>query len=156
MDAGFAARSSAGPRSTPADSARASAASTASSSSPSSGQSSGFSVNFGGEILFDSISFRLSAGDRIGLIGKNGAGKSTLLQLIAGKQKPASGSFAKEKNCSIGYLTQDIDFEEGRTVLEEAYTAFDEIQAIEKQLEKCSMAIKQILLEQKDPARLLY
>lgn len=110
------------------------------------------SVNFGGEILFDSISFRLSAGDRIGLIGKNGAGKSTLLQLIAGKQKPASGSFAKEKNCSIGYLTQDIDFEEGRTVLEEAYTAFDEIQAIEKQLEK----IHQIIETTKDFEAPLY
>ena len=100
------------------------------------------SVNFGGEVLFDSISFRLSSGDRVGLIGKNGAGKSTLLQILAGKQKHFSGSFAKEKNCSIGYLPQDIDFEEGLTVLEEAYTAFDEIQAIEKQLEKIQQTIE--------------
>jgi len=94
------------------------------------------SVHFGGEVLFDDLSFRLGTGDRVGLIGKNGAGKSTLLQLLANKQQPTSGTFALEKNCTIGYLPQDLDFEHGRTVLEEAYTAFEEIQAIEKRMEK--------------------
>ena len=90
------------------------------------------SVSFGGETLFDEISFRLGKGDRVGLIGKNGAGKSTLLRLMAQENVPNSGSFALEKNCKIGYLPQDLDFENGRSVLEEAYLAFDEIKKIEE------------------------
>lgn len=90
------------------------------------------SVSFGGETLFDEISFRLGKGDRVGLIGKNGAGKSTLLRLMAQENVPTSGSFALEKNCKIGYLPQDLDFENGRSVLEEAYLAFDEIKKIEE------------------------
>ncbi len=93
-------------------------------------------VSFGGETLFDSISFRLAKGDRVGLIGKNGAGKSTLLKLLAKVNAPTSGIFALEKNTKTGYLPQDLDFENGRTVLEEAYLAFEEIKAVEKRQEE--------------------
>ncbi|MDC0874687.1 ABC-F family ATP-binding cassette domain-containing protein [Flavobacteriaceae bacterium] len=93
-------------------------------------------VSFGGETLFDSISFRLGKGDRVGLIGKNGAGKSTLLKLLAKENNPTSGTFALEKNCQIGYLPQDLDFENGRTVLEEAYLAFEEIIKVERRQEE--------------------
>ena len=72
-------------------------------------------VNFGGETLFDQISFRLAKGDHVGLIGKNGAGKSTLLKLMTLENQPTSGSFALEKNCKIGYLPQDLDFNNGRS-----------------------------------------
>lgn len=92
-------------------------------------------VSFGGETLFDGISFRLGKGDRVGLIGKNGAGKSTLLRLMSQENTPTSGTFAFEKNCKIGYLPQDLDFEHGRTVLEEAYLAFEEIKFIEQRQE---------------------
>ena len=92
-------------------------------------------VSFGGETLFDTISFRLGKGDRVGLIGKNGAGKSTLLRLMSQENTPTSGTFAFEKNCKIGYLPQDLDFEHGRTVLEEAYLAFEEIKSIEQRQE---------------------
>jgi len=94
------------------------------------------SVSFGGEVLFDSISFRLGKGDRVGLIGKNGAGKSTLLKLMARENDPTTGTFALEKNCEIGYLPQDLDFENGRSVLEEAYLAFDEIISVETRQEE--------------------
>jgi ATP-binding cassette subfamily F protein 3 len=93
-------------------------------------------VSFGGETLFDEISFRLGKGDRVGLIGKNGAGKSTLLRLMAQENTPTSGTFALEKNCKIGYLPQDLDFENGRSVLEEAYLAFHEIKKIETRQEE--------------------
>jgi len=93
-------------------------------------------VTFAGEDLFSGITFKLNAGDRVGLVGKNGAGKSTLLKVIAGVQPLDGGSLAFEKNVSIGYLRQDIDFEHGRTVLEEAYQAFTEIKRIEKKLEE--------------------
>ena len=94
------------------------------------------SVSFGGETLFDQISFRLAKGDHVGLIGKNGAGKSTLLKLMTLKNQPTSGSFALEKNCKIGYLPQDLDFNNGRSVLEEAYLAFEEIKKVEVRQEE--------------------
>ena len=92
-------------------------------------------VSFSGEELFSGITFKLNAGDRIGLVGKNGAGKSTLLKVVAGEQEFEKGSLALDKDVRIGYLKQDIDFEEGRTVLEEAYQAFGEILGIEEKLE---------------------
>ena len=98
-------------------------------------------VSFGGETLFSDISFRLAAGDRVGLVGKNGAGKSTLLRLIAKDQEPTSGSISKEKDIRLGFLRQDIDFEKGRTVLEEAYQAFEEIKQLEAQMEQINEAL---------------
>ncbi|UCE93263.1 MAG: ABC-F family ATP-binding cassette domain-containing protein, partial [Flavobacteriaceae bacterium] len=92
-------------------------------------------VSFSGEELFSGITFKLNAGDRIGLVGKNGAGKSTLLKIVAGEQEYDRGSMAFDKDISLGFLKQDIDFEEGRTVIEEAYQAFKEIKSIELKLE---------------------
>ena len=92
------------------------------------------SISFQGEFLFEEITYRLGAGDRIGLVGKNGAGKSTMLKILAGDLEPDTGQIAKEKDLSIGFLRQDIDFVEGRTVLEEAYEAFEEIKKLEFQL----------------------
>ena len=89
-------------------------------------------VSFGGFTLFDNLNFRLGNGDRVALIGKNGAGKSTLLKLISQEQNPTSGSFAIEKDCKIGYLPQDLDFNNTGNVLEEAYKAFEEIINIEQ------------------------
>lgn len=93
------------------------------------------SVSFQGEYLFEEITFRLNAGDRVGLVGKNGAGKSTMLRIISGEQQYDTGSIAIEKEISIGFLKQDIDFVEGRSVLEESYEAFAKIRQLESQLE---------------------
>lgn len=94
------------------------------------------SVSFGGTFLFEEVTFRMGACDRVGLVGKNGAGKSTMLKILAGDFKPDSGQIATEKEVKIGFLRQDIDFEQGRTVLEEAYQAFTEIQEVERKLEE--------------------
>jgi ATP-binding cassette subfamily F protein 3 len=94
------------------------------------------SVGFGGEYLFEEISFRLNAGDRVGLIGKNGAGKSTLLKLLSKDMEPDTGVIASEKDLQLGFLRQDIDFVQGRTVLEEAQQAFEEIKSLELQLDE--------------------
>jgi ATP-binding cassette subfamily F protein 3 len=93
------------------------------------------SVSFQGSYLFEEITFRLGNGDRVGLVGKNGAGKSTMLRIISGEQPYDTGSIAIEKEVKIGFLKQDIDFVEGRTVLQESYEAFREIKALESQLE---------------------
>ncbi|MFJ1352959.1 ABC-F family ATP-binding cassette domain-containing protein [Capnocytophaga canimorsus] len=94
------------------------------------------SVSFQGEFLFEEVAFMLNAGDRVGLIGKNGAGKSTLLKLLAKEMKPDSGTIAADKSVKIGFLKQDIDFENGRTILQEAYQAFTEIKIIESQMQE--------------------
>lgn len=99
------------------------------------------SVSFSGEDLFKEITFRLGAGDKVGLIGKNGAGKSTLLKVISGDLESSSGNIAFEKELKIGLLSQDIDFENGLTVLEETYKAFEEIKKIENKLEKTNTAL---------------
>ena len=94
------------------------------------------SVSFGGTYLFEEVTFRLGAGDRVGLVGKNGAGKSTMLKILAGDIKPDSGQIATEKEVKIGFLRQDIDFEQGRTVLDEAYQAFAEIKRAELKIDE--------------------
>jgi ATP-binding cassette subfamily F protein 3 len=94
------------------------------------------SISFQGEYLFEDISFRLKGGDRVGLIGKNGAGKSTLLKILANEQEYDTGQVATEKALKIGFLKQDIDFEYGKTILEEAYEAFEEIKELEASLAK--------------------
>ena len=93
------------------------------------------SVSFQGEYLFEEVAFMLNGGDRVGLIGKNGAGKSTMLKLLAREIKPDSGIIATDKEVRIGFLKQDIDFVKGRTILEEAYQAFEEIKRLELQLD---------------------
>ncbi|NLP58005.1 ABC-F family ATP-binding cassette domain-containing protein [Lutibacter sp. B1] len=103
-------------------------------------------VSFAGSDLFSGITFKLNKGDRIGLIGKNGAGKSTLLKVISKDIESTGGTMAFDKDVRIGFLRQDIDFVEGRTILEEAYQAFEEIKQIEVKLEK----INQELVERTD------
>lgn len=98
-------------------------------------------VSFSGEALFHEISFRLIAGDRVGLVGKNGAGKSTLLKVISGELEATSGTLAFEKEVKVGILKQDIDFDFGHTVLEKAYQAFEEIKQVEKKLEDTNLAL---------------
>ena len=99
------------------------------------------SVSFSGEYLFEEVSYQLSPGDRVGLIGKNGAGKSTMLKLLAKEYEVDQGTIAIDKNISLGFLKQDIDFEKGRTVIEEAQQAFTEIKALEKQIEEVNNAL---------------
>ena len=103
-------------------------------------------VSFAGSNLFSGITFKLNKGDRIGLIGKNGAGKSTLLKVISKDIESTSGTMAFDKDIRIGFLRQDIDFVEGRTILEEAYQAFEEIKKLEARLDK----INQELVERTD------
>ena len=101
------------------------------------------SVSFSGEYLFKEISFKLISGDRVGLIGKNGAGKSTLLKLLSKETEMDSGSIAYEKDLKIGFLKQDIDFDKGRTVLEEAYQAFSEIKTLEQKQNEINTQLSQ-------------
>ena len=91
----------------------------------------------------DDINFHISENDKIGLVGKNGAGKSTVLKLICGLQSPTSGKVAVPSGVRIGYLPQIMEHHKGRSVIDEAMTAFadlfrmeDEIKDIVAELEK--------------------
>jgi len=104
------------------------------------------SISFQGDYLFQDLTFRLGNGDRVGLVGKNGSGKSTLLKILSGEIESDSGQIASEKDISIGFLKQDIDFVYGRTVLEESYQAFTEIKSLEAKIEH----INNLLIERTD------
>ena len=96
----------------------------------------GITVAYGGFTLLDQIDFHISAGDKIGLVGRNGAGKSTLMKLICGLQAPTSGTIEKPSRMGIGYLPQIMSHHKGRTVIEETMTAFDHLSALELEVEE--------------------
>ena len=93
-------------------------------------------VAYGSFTLLDHISFHISENDRIGLVGKNGAGKSTVMKLICGLESPTSGHIDKPAHVRIGYLPQLMEHHQGRTVIEETMTVFDEIKEQEAELER--------------------
>lgn len=87
-------------------------------------------VEFGGNTLFENVSFLIKEKEKIALIGRNGAGKTTLLKLIAGEMSPTRGSISRPRNLTIGYLPQHIKVNDSKTVREETLTAFENIFAI--------------------------
>ncbi|MCQ2182138.1 MAG: ABC-F family ATP-binding cassette domain-containing protein [Bacteroidales bacterium] len=98
-------------------------------------------VAYGGFVLLDKINFHISEYDKIGLVGKNGAGKSTVLKLICGLQNPTSGRVDKPNDITIGYLPQIMEHHRGRTVMEEAMTAFEQTAGIGKEIESVTLEL---------------
>ncbi len=94
----------------------------------------GLRVEFGGFTLFDDVSFVINKKDRIALVGKNGAGKSTMLKILAGLQSPTGGVVSIPKETTIGYLPQQMQLKDVRTVREEAEMAFDHIHDMEREI----------------------
>lgn len=92
-------------------------------------------VNFGERYLFNKVSYLINKQDRIGLVGKNGAGKSTMLKIIAGEFNADEGNVSFPADFTVGYLPQDMDFEYGKTVLEEAKSVFKEVEKINTKIE---------------------
>ena len=93
-------------------------------------------VEFGGFTLFDDVSFVINKKDRIALVGKNGAGKSTLLKILAGLQSPTHGTVSIPKETTIGYLPQQMQLKDTRTVREEAELAFEQIHEMEREINR--------------------
>lgn len=94
------------------------------------------SVEFSAKSLFDNINYVINKKDKIALVGKNGAGKSTMLKIIAGLQKPSSGSVAIPSDVTIGYLPQQMVLNDTSTVIEEVRKAFSHIDSLHNQIDK--------------------
>ena len=91
--------------------------------------------------MLNDINFHISESDKIGLVGKNGAGKSTILKLICGLQNPTVGKVAVPAGLKIGYLPQIMEHHRGRTVIDEAMTAFSDMFAMEEELERITLEL---------------
>ena len=98
-------------------------------------------VAYGGFTLLNEINFHISENDKIGLVGKNGAGKSTILKLICGLQSPTNGKVAVPNDVKIGYLPQIMEHHRGRSVIDEAMTAFADMFAQEAELERITQEL---------------
>ena len=98
-------------------------------------------VAYGGFVLLNDINFHISESDKIGLVGKNGAGKSTILKLICGIQNPTNGKVAVPNDMKIGYLPQIMEHHRGRTVIDEAMTAFADMFVQEAELERITLEL---------------
>jgi putative ABC transporter, ATP-binding protein len=103
----------------------------------------GLSVAFGGNTLFDNITYVINKKDRIALVGKNGAGKSTMLKIIAGLQAPTSGSVNMPKDLTVGYLPQQMNLSDTRTVMEEAEQAFSYIFELQSRIERMNTELSE-------------
>jgi ATP-binding cassette, subfamily F, member 3 len=90
-------------------------------------QLSELTKSFGDRVLFDHVTWQISSRERVGLCGPNGAGKTTLLKMMAGLDEPDSGAVLKPSALTVGYLPQDGLTHAGRTLFEEASSAFDEL-----------------------------
>ena len=95
---------------------------------------SNLSHGFGDRAIFDEVSFRLLAGEHIGLIGANGEGKSTFMNIITGKLEPDAGTVEWSKNTRIGYLDQHTNLKEGMTIRDVLRTAFQYLYNMEDEM----------------------
>ena len=97
----------------------------------------GLSYFVGGRALYQDASLHIKPKDKIGLIGLNGKGKSTLLRVIHGDLSPDEGEISKSKECTLGFLNQDLlSFQTDDSILSVAMSAFEEALALQKAIEK--------------------
>ncbi|MCR5104164.1 MAG: ATP-binding cassette domain-containing protein, partial [Eubacterium sp.] len=89
---------------------------------------------FGDRAIFENVSFRLLAGEHIGLIGANGEGKSTFMNIITGQLQPDEGKIEWAKNVKVGYLDQHAVLKEGMTIRDVLASAFDSLYEMEARM----------------------
>lgn len=91
--------------------------------------------------LFRNIGVQINKGDKVGLVGKNGAGKSTMLRMIAGDVQPTEGRIHKPKDCTIGFLKQDIKIDTTRSVFEYLNTSNVILTSINRRINEINKAL---------------
>ena len=96
---------------------------------------------FGAAPIFSKVNFSIENNARIGLFGPNGAGKTTLLKIMTGRQEASQGEFTVNKGIELGYIAQEHDFDEEKSIWEEMLTVFQPLIDQGQQLEKLQYAI---------------
>ena len=97
-------------------------------------QLSSLTKSFGERVLLDNVTWQINQGERVGLCGPNGAGKTTLLKMLAGFDEPDTGAIVKPNALTVGYLPQDGLAHAGRTILDEASSAFGQLLAVKAEM----------------------
>jgi ATP-binding cassette subfamily F protein 3 len=97
-------------------------------------QLSELTKTFGDRVLFDHVTWQIADRERVGLCGPNGAGKTTLLKMMAGLDEPDSGAILTPAALTVGYLPQDGLDHSGRSLFDEASSAFDELLAMKVEM----------------------
>ena len=93
------------------------------------------SFDFGGRYLYKDVNWQIKPGERIGLVGQNGTGKSTLLRIITNEYQPTEGSLSKSKDCTIGFLNQDLlSYESDESIYTVALQAFEKALILQKEI----------------------
>jgi ATP-binding cassette subfamily F protein 3 len=105
-------------------------------------QLDGITKGFGGQVLFRDVTWRLAARERIGLVGPNGAGKTTLCRILAGLDEPDAGQVSRPRGVSVGYLPQEAAGSVTGSVLAEALSGFDEVWALEREMEDVARTLE--------------
>ncbi|MBN2898362.1 MAG: ABC-F family ATP-binding cassette domain-containing protein [Clostridia bacterium] len=105
---------------------------------------------YGIDLILKDLSFTVSAGDRVGLIGKNGAGKTTLFNILAGELSYDDGNIFYAKDISIGYLKQHHELDSELTLFNYCYQVFEEITALETQIRQLEHEIAAVSVEHSD------
>ena len=100
-------------------------------------------VEFSAKTLLDNINYVINRRDRIALVGKNGAGKSTMLKIIAGLQRPTSGSVDAPQDVTIGYLPQHMTTEDTCSVIDEARKAFGHLKEMQQSLDRMNQELSE-------------
>jgi len=106
-------------------------------------------LHFGDFQLFDNVSFVISPGDKAAIVGKNGAGKTTLFKILTGEMSADTADITMPKDSSIGYLSQHLDFEEGKTIKGACLECFKEYFDAEDRINEINELIQVELPEEK-------
>ena len=107
-------------------------------------QLSGAGKRFGHKLLFENVDWLITSHDHIGVVGGNGTGKSTLMKILARMDTFDYGSLIVAKGTSAGYLPQDGLTLSGRTVFAECMSVFDDVRAMEQELESLTHSMAEL------------
>jgi ATP-binding cassette subfamily F protein 3 len=99
-------------------------------------------LQYGDKVLFDNQSLVVGNKDKVGLVGRNGAGKSTLLKIISKSISPDNGTVTRPSESTLAYLHQDMEIPKGKTVMDEAMSAFDEALKLEAEMDAINLSLE--------------